>query len=402
MHENLGNLAGYLLEKPTPEELDVNGCFSRESCKKVDSMLLNDLSAKLKGFYMPEKPPRGTDPNNRWRTVSCMQKAIRFGDAEMAKFAASCAYDMNKWYLMRRLGVCAIEDVGVGNLYAMLAVLAAMSSKEWRETADERRLFCFLAEMLASGAKDRAACELCCLADFDKSLDKQAFGKMTSPALAAIIEAEENSIILRQTAAWLMAGTKRFGGDNMPVENDRPATPLFQLMVKRGMSRAMLYAAAKVASRVGDGLFVSLLLIDEWLQKTNRMTVKQQELPATPKVGKLLGAAYDMHTREGRVAIGKFKKENPLLVGPYLQHCLVENRDKQLWLGIFLAEGGVLNRRVIYHNLEKLYEETETAELGYAGLPQPLHAGFLAMLRANIGKLNECREKVLWAKAKAH
>jgi hypothetical protein len=112
MHENLGNLASYLLEPPAPEELDVNGCFSRESCKKVDSMLLNDLSAKLKGFYMPEKPPRGTDPNNRRRTVSCMQKAIRFGDVEMAKFAASCAYDMNKWYLMRRLGVCAIEDVG--------------------------------------------------------------------------------------------------------------------------------------------------------------------------------------------------------------------------------------------------------------------------------------------------
>ena len=401
LHENLGDLAEYLLQTPQPDELDENGCFSRPSCKKIDQMILNDLSARIKGFYMPKVPARGTDPNNRWRTVSCMQKAIRFGDAEMAKFAASAAYDMNKWYLLRRLGICAIEDVGVGNLYGLLAVLAASGSKEWRETVDERRLGCFLAEMLASGAKDRSACELLVIVDFDKSLPKEEWGKLTSPELAAIVEDQARPISERACATWLMAGTKKFWGESMPKENDRPATPLFQLMVKRGMSRAMLYAAAKIASRLTEGMFVSLLLIDEWLQKTKRMTTKAFDLPAMPKVGKLLGAAYDMHTREGRVAIGKFKKENQELLAPFLDLCPPETKDLQMWFGLFLAEGGMLNRRVVYENQELLWKQVHEVELAYPGLPAKLHEPFLQMLRANLGKLNECREKVLWAKMKS-
>ena len=138
IRENLGGLADYLLQPPAPSELDDNGCFSKEACKHVDQLVLADLSHRIKGFYMPAEPVRGTNPNNKWRTVSCLQKAIRFEDAEMAKFAASAAYDMDKSYLLRRLGICAIEDVGAGNLYGLLAVLAASGSQQWRQTVDER------------------------------------------------------------------------------------------------------------------------------------------------------------------------------------------------------------------------------------------------------------------------
>ncbi len=114
IRKNLGGLADYLLQPPEPSELDDNGCFSKEACKHVDQLVLADLSHRIKGFYMPAEPVRGTNPNNKWRTVSCLQKAIRFEDAEMAKFAASAAYDMDKSYLLRRLGICAIEDARAG------------------------------------------------------------------------------------------------------------------------------------------------------------------------------------------------------------------------------------------------------------------------------------------------
>jgi hypothetical protein len=72
-----------------------------------------------------------------------------------------------------------------------------------------------------------------------------------------------------------------------------------------------------------------------------------------------------------------------------------------MWFGLFLAEGGMLNRRVVYENQELLWKQVHEVELSYPGLPTQLHEPFLQMLRANLGKLNECREKVLWAKMKS-
>jgi hypothetical protein len=397
LHNDMGALAGYLLEPPAVDDFDEDGCFSAAACKKVEAMILADLSPKLKGFYMPAEPAKGTDPNNRWRTVSCLQKAIRFGDAEMAKFAASAAYDMDKKYLMRRLGIIAIEDVGMGTLYGMLAVLAVSGSSAWREAADERRLFCFLAEMLANAPKDRTACELCCVADFDKTVPKEEWGKWTNEQLADVMLDHDDTLERRMIAAWMMAGTKKFFGTTMPKENDRPARHLFALMAKSGMCRATLYAAAKIASRLSEGMFVSLFFMDEWMRATPRVTLKINEMPPTPKVGKLLGAAYDMHTREGRTAIGKFRKETWGELKKFLEMCPNDTRELQLWFGIFLAEGGVLSRRVVYKNTPELYALTERLELAFPGLPEPLHGEFMGFLKANIDKLNECRSKVLYA-----
>ena len=36
-----------------------------------------NLQARLKGFVPPDDLKHGKDPNNKWRTVSCLQKAIR-------------------------------------------------------------------------------------------------------------------------------------------------------------------------------------------------------------------------------------------------------------------------------------------------------------------------------------
>ena len=64
-------------------------------------------------------------------------------------------------------------------------MLAASGSQQWRQTVDERRLACFLAELLAIGPKDRSACDLLIIVDFNASLDKKGMGKWTNEQLAA-------------------------------------------------------------------------------------------------------------------------------------------------------------------------------------------------------------------------
>ena len=104
-------LLTYLREPPMVDDLDDNGCFSKDACIKLDHMMLEYAAEEIRATYFPGTHGKGTDPNNKWRTVSCLQKAVRFGDAEMAKFAVSAAFDMDKAYIQRRLGVIAVEDV---------------------------------------------------------------------------------------------------------------------------------------------------------------------------------------------------------------------------------------------------------------------------------------------------
>lgn len=395
--DNLGALAQYVLEPPTFSELNDDGVFSLEACKVVEDLLLSDLSKRLKGYYVPQDHGRGSDPNNRWRTVSCLQKAIRFGDVEMAKFAASAAYDMDPKYLMRRLMVIAIEDVCCGNLYATLVTMAVGGSLAWRKAVDERRLFIFLAEMMASSPGDRTATELILLADFDKVHDKKALATKSNEELAERLS-DDNSLTQAMILYWTMAGSHKFHGMNMPESNDRPARGLSAHMAKSGMSRAMLYLASKVVSRVGESLWISLPIIEQWLKATPKMTVVSVDMPETPKVGKLLGAAYDMHTREGKIAITRFAKQNQAVFGPFQDECTGLNRDLLMYFGVFLAEGGRLSSKVVYGQSLQLYEDIEVAELGFPGLSADLSKPFMELLTSKIPELNAVRTQVLTSK----
>jgi hypothetical protein len=122
-------------------------------------------------------------------------------------------------------------------------------------------------------------------------------------------------------------------------------------------------------------------------------------MPEMPKVGKLLGAAYDMHTREGRTAIGKFKKEHFLELKPFFDQIAPKQIDRLLHLGVFCCEGGRLASRVTFRKSETLQKQTLITEIGSTGLPVASHKAFMAKLTEMLPQLNACREKVLWAKA---
>lgn len=282
----------------------------------------------------------------------------------------------------------------------MLATLAVGSSHSWRTVVDERRLMCFLADMQANAPKDRSLCNFLIIVDFDHSLDKQVMAKMPNLTLTSIIEDVTNPIERRMCAAWIMVSTKRYQGETMPPDNDRSASHLFSYMVEKGLSRMALYLAAKTASRIGEAMWISFLFWDEWLRKTSKgMMIVSEQMPEMPKVGKLLGAAYDMHTREGRIAIGKFKKEHGQELKPFFDIVGPKQIDRLLHLGVFCCEGGLLASRITFRGSEALQKQTLITEIGSTGLPVQEHKAFMSKLTEMLPKLNACREKVLWAKA---
>lgn len=397
IRDNLGDLADYLLEPCSDGEKDEQGTMSNATQKEIDTLLQKAVIQEMRHHKIPPNSTNGTDPNNRWRTVSCLQKSIRFGDPDMAQFAAYAAYDMDPAYLFRRLGVIATEDVGVANPFMMLACLAVLGSKEFRQMRDERRLACFLAERMANGLKDRALTDLVIISDYNRELDKEPLALLTDDELKAMAVDNNHGLDMQMTAATMLAGQSGYPGESFPP-NKRSPHSLPAFLVEQKLSRMSVYASLKARSRTQVPMWPGFLYIDRWLSETTSVTVDASAKPSMTKVGLLLGAAYDMHTREGKAAIGKFRKENTEVLGKYLSHAKPGMESMMLYLGLFVAEGGVLNEKLVYDNVTSLRSHSQLVELSHSGLPPELHDDFIAALVENLPELNSCREKVLWAK----
>jgi hypothetical protein len=290
------------------------------------------------------------------------------------------------------LGLCAL-------------VLAAAGSVQWRRDFDERRVLVYLAEQMARSVKDRTLTELVCLAAFDQSLDKEANAWRPNEELLEEMIDWEAPILDRMTAAWLMAGTKRFQAPSMPEWNERHPRHFLAAAIQHfQMPRLMAYLMQMTLSRCQDALFVGIPFMHWMLGETQEMQAVNGPVPTQTLVGSLLGAAYDMHTREGRVALRRFEKECKG-VQEYRALCKepVWPNDDFLGFGIFCAEGGVLERRAAYgaaswelDSSEHIRWKAHMAELEFTGLPVQHHQGYLEMLRDNLGQLNEIRKEVVW------
>ena len=384
-----------LLQKPMPDEIDERGCLSKGVCKIVDVTMLKWAGKQLAGFYMPAEVGHGTNPLNRWRTASCLQKSIRAGDAEMAMFAVSALWDMDSTYARKRLGVIAVEDVMMGNLPIVMTTLAMMGDMAWRKSVDERRLLIWLARELASGVKDRSTVSLLVSVGLLPDEKRAKLGKMTNEELEYVLWKSGTSWQVQQAAACAMAGTKRYEAPGMSEENDRPPTALFKLMVDDGMCRALLFVAARTCSRVQDTMFTTMLVIDRWL-RGSPMDIIPLNVGARPMIGKLLGASYDRYTREGQAAIARFFSVCPALK-PFMEATPPAQRREMTYRAVFLSEGGLLDRRAVYGHSEAIRDMVHDPIQRFPWMHPELALTVFPTVQKNLVLLNECRKQVLQA-----
>lgn len=396
----LAPLTTALLKPCSEVAKDESGLVSDQIIDAIDRSVQGVVGDHIQAWTMPEGLLTASNPNSRWRIVSCVQKAIRHGDVDMAMHAAHAAACIDSNYLFRRLSVCSIEDVGIGNLFGVAATMAAMGRKVWRDQLGQAKVAVWLAKTLAEGMKDRLACEFYVWVDFSRELtrEKEAWADLSNQELISRMQDSELDWGRRTMAAWLLAGTKKFGGMTMPQTNDRPRQNLMRVYAQSDMPLIMYYLAEMAARRCNENLFISMYAMNEMLRGAIDCTVRQFQVPPVRKLGHLLSAAYDMHTREGKIALGKFVKECSA-VNQFLKPIPErEMRDLLIGCGVFCAEGGVLERRPSSPEIDAVYRMAHHNELDYPGLPGEQHAAFLKAIVDNIEELNECRKKVLIAK----
>jgi hypothetical protein len=321
----------------------------------------------------------GTNPNNRWRAVSSLQKAIRHSYPEEARFAAAVACDMDEKYLFQRLAVIAFEDLAVGNLWLCACCLAALGSSQWRKKVGSKRLAVWLAHQMANVSKDRTLCEF-------QVLLGMKVGELSTKLHEGFGEPQLREVMFNTNATI---------ADRMAALNLLPKPVLFECMLLAHAPRIILYLIQRGASRVPYNLHQGLFFVHEWLND-DEMPLQSIPLftPPPAKVGRLLGAAYDKHTREGKTAIKLFFKQVETL-NEMLKKTPEDERAGFMGNAIFRAEGAVLSPFVIYGLSADLSAFVQDPKRRWPWLSEEEAKEIYTVIRNNIPFLNKIRTDVL-------
>lgn len=361
-----------LLAPASPATLGDDGALAPHVLRGLDDFFSEDALRSMSDWAMPEGLPTTMDREDRWRLASSLQKAIRRGDVPAAMRAAHACHGVDPAYLRKRLAVCAVEDVMLGNLRAVAWTLALVGNHLARRSAGELRAAVWMAQALASGAKDRTACNLILAVDFDRDRHQQteAMATWTDSDLSGLAVDLERPLVDRMAATWMLAGTKRFPNLNAPAWNDRPRDRLMSLMVRSGMPLVLCYIADRAAIRGGGCMHVALLPMWQVIQQDEaELRFIPGELPDDPGIGQLLSCAYDMHTRQGQAAILR------LMTLPGVSRALEQvtpaDRRGAMFEAVFAVEGGRLSSRVSSPQLDSLTLYVDDLVLTYSGLRTP-------------------------------
>lgn len=374
--------------------LDRSGLVRKEVLTSIDRLLCEHLAWSQAPFQTPPSPPPMAS-DHRFLNVSALQKSIRRGDAGGAMRFAQQGCSIDAEHVFRRLAVCAVEDVGIGNLLAVGMALAIMGNRSMRQDGAAGELAAYLAYLLAISPKSRLACDLLSIADYDRTLNpiKAAFDKLSPDELAAVIENRTIPLAHRIIAAWLLAGSARFTGSTIPKVS-RPKSEFLKLIARARLPLAFYYIADRTAGRLGEAMFISMLFIWEMLSAEPQLLTRQHILAEGELISGFPAASFDMHTREGRLALSRFAREcQP--VARLLGRLGSAQRDTAARHALFIVEGGQLKEQVRCAATDEIEAEAHRMELAYSGLSDTVQQSRL--LRAvwdNLAFLNRLRRAI--------
>src|SRR6266852_1273839 len=145
---------------------------------------------------------------DRWIASSLLQKSIRRGEVEFAQRAACTLHAFDRSAIWRRLVVIACEDVGVGDIDALLETFLATTSTDLRRQCGEASVLGAVVRRLAEAVKDRSADYLACAAKDHSDLSETCdfCGKASLEQRLQFLGDSSQPLAQRAVAAWFASG----------------------------------------------------------------------------------------------------------------------------------------------------------------------------------------------------
>lgn len=369
--------------------------MSHTSCEK-ESTSLRLLEKSLIQWLAEELPkdkpvPACNSPlRDRWVLASSLQKCIRRGLQEDATDAAVALCTIDREYAWRRLKVIAVEDVGLGDIHLVAAVIAVAGKRRVRDAIGDLRLLAWLVRLLAAAMKDRTACDLLCRSELSPEMAVVRAELLKSPLRWEHLALDGSSPMCKRVAALqLLAGfsVRTRAGYRMISRANSEAVqrvvealeldPMVAFATLKGSGTESLNIALPFAYLLREEAHVRPIHLAE----PGRMTV--------PRIGGFIAPTFCMYTRVGLRALRMLLYRDAELRGMLIQSGATDAM-KALGHALFQVESGLLDRVEDYAPRVRI--EAERAELAHFGMTDDAASAALRMfLIERLPALNEDR-----------
>lgn len=289
---------------------------------------------------------------DKWLLVSCLQKSIRKGFSDLALNYADKLYELDKDYLLYRLSLIAIEDIGLGNIDLIHDFLSTEIKKAKIEARGGKDYVMQVVEDLSLSVKDRSASDLASLVLFQHESNN---AKTSEKIFLDINE----SITNRALAGWQVLGSKKHKNSLVNLDEQHDFERFFALNQKIVNNNKILDILRYCNTIHKEPNFIVLGLLYSLYEKDLSQKTKMgkyitgqsvnKDYPIELVQNKWLIDGIDWHTKEGKGAIFEFSKAHTGL-NKYLKtmELNIETMNAVLGMLLFRHNGHHVDKRLVY------------------------------------------------------
>jgi hypothetical protein len=330
---------------------------------------------------------------DQWVTISLLQKSIRRGEVATAQRAAFTLFAQKGSAIWRRFMVIAFEDVGAASPDAVAMTVAASTDSSWRKKSGaDQRIAVQLARLLAESPKSRSAEHLITSVQHHPSLAKSRTMRGAGSLADHLdtVKDQKAPLTERALAVWCASGIG--WAAEKRAKTDLPA--ILDGFRSLGVSDELVTATGIAAQKSREPITLMVPLV--WLaaHRHGRPTITRSELPVSKIIDGVPMYALDKHTRLGREAIRRFASENDEVRETLARFVPATRRNDAAYMAGFYADAAPLTTKLVWNGADELEAFGTETDLLLSGVPPEGFAPLLAVLRNNLGHLNEIRARV--------
>lgn len=327
-------------------------------------------------------------PGDKWLLSSCWQKAVRRNHVGIAQRATSALWKIDRESLWRRIHIVCLEDIGAGDPETVVRVLTATAASAWRRKMGDERVALYLTRLMCGAVKNRMSDELYIQAERAPEYHalRQFLAKADNAHLISCSSDQSKPLIERALALWLLAGTKKYPSEAIPLRVGDPGKAI-EVISGLDAPADLVASCIGVMNRTSWPLALLMPLIWQEVEKHKpSLSLQAERAASVPDVHGLRVYAADMFTRIGQSSIRQFQRAAPKMKGFSI---------RQIGLALFYAEGCKVDRLLTSALLEEFRKAGEVADIEGAGLFLPEYLGMKDTLIENIQTLHDIRYQQL-------
>ena len=337
---------------------------------------------------------------DRWTASSLLQESIRRGEVELAQRAACTLNAFDRSAIWRRLVVIACEDVGVGDIDALLETLLAATSTDFRRQCGEASVLGAVVRRLAEAVKDRSADYLACAAKDHSDLSEicDFCRKASINQRLQFLADTSQPLAKRAVAAWFASSINWRYDQQVRGGDVRALAATYRDL---GVGEELFHSIVLAARKAPEPLVILVPLVWLEVQRSGSTGIRSDAVPQTKTIAGVPLYAFDTHTRTGKRAIERLISENK----PF-RDCLVRflakgSPKKAAEIAAFYADGAPVARRLDWARSDSLERLGIEADFIEAGLRLEGIGPVREAMNAALEQLNEIRAELWMAAAEA-